>query len=150
MMMDNTPRPVPIGPSRTDKRKHRRRKSKYARPLFSLAHGAVLLQLILLAGFAAAVAHELTIGDPPAPEQDPSLSGLNLPGDEAPSRPRGGPPGFAQLLLWAYLFGAPALFSLQRSAFWHRTITSLKLVSYTAVALWFAIILIFLVLANQA
>lgn len=157
-MMDNTPRPaLPRGPSSVDKRRNRRRKSKYARPLFSLAHGTVLLQAVLFAGFGAALLNELTgggggggAGGATQGGADDPLAGLNLPGEAAPARRRMGPPGFAQLLLWAYLFGTPALFALQRGVLWRRMITSMRLASYTLAGIWFSIVVVFLVLVNQS
>jgi hypothetical protein len=142
----------PRGPSRSDKRRNRRRKSRYARPLISIAHGLVLVQMLLALGFAAAVAAELTGaggGGGPQAETDPALRGLNLPGDDVPRRRGLGPPGFGQLLLWLYLFGTPALFALQRTAFWRRTATGAKLISYTMTGIWFSVIVVFFVLAFQ-
>ena len=151
-MTEERPRPAVIGPSRAEKRRNRRRKSKYARPLISIAHGAVLLQLLLAAGFVAALLNELVAGGGggggPA-VQDEALSGLNLPGDAAPARRRGAPPGVAQLLLWAYLFGAPALFAAQRLLFWRRTIFGLRLLTYMLAAIWVAVIVVLGVLVSQ-
>ncbi|MFO7853652.1 MAG: hypothetical protein R6V44_00185 [Paracoccaceae bacterium] len=141
---------APRGPSRAEKRRNRRRKSKYARPLFSVAHGLVLVQVLLALGFLAAVAAELTGaggGRAPAPD-DPALRGLDLPGDGARTR-RMGPPGFSQLLLWFYLFGTPALFALQRTAFWPRTASAAKMMSYTLTGVWFTVVVVFFVLAFQ-
>ncbi|HKK37364.1 MAG TPA: hypothetical protein VJ994_13800 [Paracoccaceae bacterium] len=143
---------APRGPSRSEKRRNRRRRSKYARPLFSVAHGLLLLQVLLTFGFAVAVAAELggVGGDVVNPtEEDPALRGLNLPGDGAPSGRRVGPPGFSQLLLWFYLFGTPAVFALQRTAFWRRTASAAKMMSYTLAGIWFSVIVVFLVLASQ-
>lgn len=142
----------PRGPSRSEKRRNRRRKSKYARPLFSVAHGLLLVQVLLAVGFAAAVAAELTGGDGGGAsrlEDDPALRGLNLPGDAPAARRRMGPPGFSQLLLWFYLFGTPALFALQRTAFWQRTASGAKLLSYTLAGIWFSVVVVFVVLVSQ-
>lgn len=155
-MIDNTPRPAlrRNGPSLKEKRRNRRRKSRYSRPLLSLAHALVLLLVLLAAGFALAVAVELLFGERQArgPARPAPGDGLALPGSDGPAAAgrRMAPPGVPQLMLWAYIFGSPAIFAIHRFVFWSRTWSTLKLISYLMIGLWCAVMVVLLVLASQA
>lgn len=134
--------------SRSDKRRNRRRKSKYARPLISVAHGLVALQFVLVALFVAAIGQGLMQGaDLTFRSVDTQrLQELNLPGSVDPIRQRRGL-GILQLAIWSYLFGAPVLFAVQRAFFWRRTMTAAKYFTVTAMGVWAVIIMVILVTA---
>ena len=149
-MMDNMPRPVE-GPrvSRRDKRRNRRRKSKYNRPLFSIAH----LLVLVLVGFIALFAVALWQGLDRPPDltlratQGASDIDSSLPGAAPATASRRGA-GLLQWALWAYLFGTPLLFALLRGAFWRRVANGAQLVVFTTMGIWCMIIMIILVTPN--
>lgn len=132
-----------------DKRRNRRRKSKYARPLVSVAHGLVLLQVMLLGLFVVALAQGLLSGaDATLRGAEPrTLGDLSLPGSDPVAARRSGV-GPLQFLIWAYLFGAPLVFAGQRWGYWQRTASGAKYVTLSLMAVWSAVIMVILVTAN--
>ncbi|SFI64785.1 hypothetical protein [Albimonas pacifica] len=131
--------------STRDKRRNRRRKSKYNRPLLSLPHGMVALFLLLGVGFAFALAKGLMSGDTltlNTPDTQ-RLSGVNLPG-VAPQR-AARPLGLPQILIWLYLFGTPILFAIQRAFMWRYTLTNAKYLMMSGLAVWVVVIAVVLV-----
>lgn len=132
-----------------DKRRNRRRKSKYARPLISVAHGLVLLQVMLLGLFVLALAQGLLSGaDATLRGAEPrTLGDLNLPGSDPVAARRSGV-GAMQFLIWAYLFGAPLIFAGQRWGYWQRTASGAKYVTLSLLAVWSVVIMVILVTAN--
>jgi hypothetical protein len=131
----------------SEKRRNRRRKSKFAKPLLSLAHGLLVVQALLLGLFVAAVAQGVLQGSNLQVRSVDSqqLSDLNLPGVE--TRPRSSV-GSLQFAIWIYLFGAPAIFAAQRGVLWSRTNTGAKYLTVTIMALWFMVIMVILVAPN--
>ncbi|MEM6742541.1 MAG: hypothetical protein AAF676_02240 [Pseudomonadota bacterium] len=149
-MMDNMPRPVDAARvTRRDKRRNRRRKSKYSRPLVSFAHLLVLVKVGLIALFAVALWQGL---DRPPDLTLRSAQGVSdidaaLPGAAAPAVPRRGA-GLLQYALWAYLFGTPLLFAVLRGAFWRRVANGGRLVVFTTMGVWCMVIMVILVTPN--
>jgi hypothetical protein len=131
-----------LRPSMRDKRRNRRRKSKYNRPLFSVAHFLALALVGLGFAFVLALIRATQLGDDLALQSVDTqrLSDLNLPGvpqDQGGLRAGARP---LQIVIWAYLFGTPILFALQRLMFWRSTRTGVKNVVYAAVAVWVLVI----------
>ncbi len=131
--------------STRDKRRNRRRKSKYNRPLLSVPHGMVALFLLLGVGFAFGMAKGLMSGDPMTlnAADTQRLSGVNLPG-VAPQR-AARPVGISQILIWLYLFGTPILFAIQRAFMWRYTLTNAKYLMMSGLAVWVVVIAVVLV-----
>lgn len=129
-------RSASIRVSRHERRRNRRRKSKYARPVVSLAHGLMLVFLLLLAGFLAAALNRLMGGvDLSLQGSGPTpLSDLNLPGGT--SEPAAAASNWEQMLFSLYLFGSPLLFILHRAMFWGATARGAKLVIYACMIIW--------------
>ncbi|MEM1312976.1 MAG: hypothetical protein AAGI51_00370 [Pseudomonadota bacterium] len=147
--MDNMPRPVSgARVSRRDKRRNRRRKSKYNRPLVSISHAMALLLVGLIPLLVLALWQGLD--RPP----DLTLRGAQtgsaidsaLPGAAAPRVRRSA--GLLQWALWGYLFGTPLLFAVLRGALWRRVANGVRLAVYAAMGVWCMIILIILITPN--
>lgn len=131
--------------STRDKRRNRRRKSKYNRPLVSLPHGMVALFLLLGVGFAFGLAKGLMQGDTLTihTADTQRLRDLNLPGVTPQRAER--PLGLPQLMIWAYLFGTPILFAIQRAFLWRYTLTNAKYLMMSGLAVWVVVIAVVLV-----
>jgi hypothetical protein len=128
--------------SRSEKRRHRRRKSKYSRPLFSFAHLMALGFAALAAAFVLALFQATQMGGDLALDsaRDRSLDDLNLPG--APAGPVARGAGPLQFVIWAYLFGSPVLFAIQRFLLWRRTRNGIRLILYAGMAVWLVIVVV--------
>ena len=138
---DETPSPRPMARISTrDKRRNRRRKSKYNRPLISIPHGMVLLSLLLGVAFAAAMAKGLMDGDTLTIHTADTrrLNDLNLPGVTPQRAER--PLGPLQIAVWLYLFGTPILFAIQRAFLWRYTLTNAKYLMMSGLAIWVVVI----------
>ncbi len=135
-------------PSYREKKRNRRRKSKYSRPLISVAHALVALNFLLGLGFILALARGAGQGADLALQSVDTqrLGDLNLPGVQPEMRPR--PVGGLQFMIWAYLFGTPILFAVQRGVFWRRTMGGARYLAFAALGVWAAIILIVLFTAT--
>ena len=127
-------------PSTRDKRRNRRRKSKYRKKLVSLPHFLVALMFLLGVGFVLALAKgAASSGDLTVQSIDTQrLIDLNLPG-VAPSQARR-PLGTLQFLVWGYLFGTPLLFALQRAFYWRSMMIGAQYFSITALAVWLVLV----------
>lgn len=132
-----------LRPSRGEKRRNRRRKSRYARPLFSVSHLLTVLLMGLGLGFILALSQ---VFQPTGTVLGPGrLAGLGLPG--APGGAETPEVGFAQILIWAYLFATPVLFALHRTLFWRGTRAIFRYISYAAMAAWIVLVAILLLSA---
>ena len=128
-----------------DKRRNRRRKSKYNKPLVSLPHGMVALSILLGVGFVLALLRALTQGDVLTMHTPDTqrLADLNLPGVRPQRAER--PLGLLQITIWLYLFGTPILFAIQRAFLWRYTLTNAKYLMMSALAVWVVVIAVVLV-----
>lgn len=135
-------------PGYQEKKRNRRRKSKYARPLISVAHAMAALNVLLAVGFILALGRGAMQGADLALESVDSqrLAGLNLRGVAPQMRPR--PLGGLQFMIWAYLFATPIVFGVQRGIFWRRTAHAARYVSFSLLAIWAGVILIVLLTAT--
>ncbi|MEO0681944.1 MAG: hypothetical protein AAF192_16190 [Pseudomonadota bacterium] len=146
--MDNMPRAV-SGPrvSRRDKRRNRRRKSS-SRPLFSIAHALVAIQLALVGVFVFAVAQGLQQGANltlPSAQVENEID-LALPG-AAPVAPSRGH-GLLQYAVWLYLAGTPLIFALLRGTMWRRVAQGAKYLVFTCMMAWCVVIMVILVTSS--
>lgn len=139
--MESRPKAV-LRPSSREKRRNRRRKSKYTGSLYSIPHLTAALMVVLGVGFVLALLRATQADADLALQsvQSDRLSDLNLPGVERGRRIRSA--GLLQLAIWAYLFGTPVLFAIQRGLLWRTTRTSFRYVVYSALAVWAVVILV--------
>ncbi|MEE3098765.1 MAG: hypothetical protein VX463_03250, partial [Pseudomonadota bacterium] len=127
-------------PSTRDKRRNRRRKSKYRKKVVSLPHFLVALMFALGMGFVLALAKgasssgDLTLHN----VNTQRLSDLNLPG-VAPQQARR-PLGALQFLVWGYVFGTPLIFGLLRVFYWREMLNGARYFSVTALAAWLVVV----------
>ncbi len=135
-------------PSYGEKKRNRRRKSKYARPMISLAHAMVAFNFLLGVGFIIALARGAGQGADLALQSVDTqrLADLNLPG-VAPEMLRQ-PLGSLQFMIWAYLFGTPIVFGIQRGMFWRQTANGARYLAFSLLAVWAVVILIVLFTAT--